>query len=89
MSESKRAYSDVMKILEEHLESLTVIIVKGDGGEISTVTLGVEEKDDIAQAVPFADGVGIFIHFGVIDTPHEPGVIVIDGVTPKSIGVGK
>lgn len=30
-------------------------------------------------------GVGIFIHFGVIDTPYERGLLVIDGVTSGGI----
>lgn len=86
MSESKEAYNEIQRVIGEWLESVTVILVKGDGGQVSIVTLGEDETGDVSQSAPFADGVGIFIHFGVIDTPHERGLIVIDGVTS---GVGK
>ncbi len=89
MKESKRAYNEIQRVVSEYLEDVTVILVKGDGGQLTIVALGSSEKEDVSQSAPFADGVGMFIHFGVIDTPHERGLIVIDGVTSSESGVGK
>lgn len=87
MNESKRLYKDLIELLSRSLDFATVIIVNGDGGQITTVALGEDENDDCSQSAPFADGVGILIHFGVIDTHWARGLTVFNGVGKPEVEV--